>query len=308
MGIERVSTFNIFQTTLGAAGRLQGNLATLQQQVSSGRKSQDFAGIAGEAMQYMQLEDKLLRIDRYLANNQLAKVRLDSTNTALSQVIETATQLKTLISQRRSHPGADTSFSTQMTDLWQTLAAQLNITVGGRYLFSGAAIDTAPVDTENFPQLAEPGVPDDGYYLGSNQDMTVRPDDNIEFVYNVRANAQGFQDIFAGLTMAREGDLLAAGDPQAADAMLAQAFDLVTQGVQDVITLQARVNTHTVTITSVNENLTALKIYWQGISEDLINTDIIAASTQIAINEAILQASFQSFARITSLRLADFLR
>lgn len=301
--LGRVSTFNVFRTTQSAAGRIQAELTDLQTQLASGYRSQTFAGISTQTTQFLRLEDRLSRIGNYLDNNRTTKIRLDSTGTALDQVIQTATQLKNIIAQRRSQSDADSvSFGVQVDNLWQTLAGELNISVDGRYLFSGSDTLGPAVDIDNFPTLQAPGVPDDNYYIGDDQDLLARPDDGISFIYNVRANDPAIQKLFAGLATAKAGDT--SGD----DADLAQAFDLVQEGIRGIINLKSKVNANSVTIDIVNTNLSALQTYWKGIKEDIANTDIVAVSTQVAIDQGILQASFQTFARITSLKLSDFLR
>lgn len=299
----RVSTYSIFQTSLNSNSRIIAQLADLQNQLSSGFKSQNFAGIADQATQYLQLKDKLSRTESYITNNGFIKVRMDTTNTVLSQIIETGTELESLIQQRRNQSLSEgTSFATLLNNTWQTLAVQLNTSINGRYLFSGSSTDTVAVDAQTFPTLQQEGIPDDGYYLGNDQDLVVRPDDNVSFVYNVRANAPAFQKIFAGLAMAQ------LGDQTNDDARLEQAYNLVQEGVQGVINIQTQVNANTVTINDINDNLASLKVYWLGVTEDIVNTDFLTVSTQVAINEGLLQASFQAFARITSLRLSDYLR
>jgi len=42
--------------------------------------------------------------------------------------------------------------------------------------------------------------------------------------------------------------------------------------------------------------------------EEIGNADILGASTQISINQGILQASFRSFSILSQLRLSDFLK
>lgn len=301
--VDRVSTYNIFQTSLSSTGRVFAQLADLQNQLSSGYRAQNFAGIPNEATQYLKLEDTLARTQRYLDNNSLVKVRLQTTDTVLTQVIDTATELKNLILLRRNDSlSVGDLFATQLDDAWRTLTSQLNTSVSGRYVFGGASIDTPPVDTESFPVLAVQGTPDDGYYRGDNVTLTARVDDNVTINYNVRANASGLQKIFAGLSMAK------LGDEQGSDAYLAQSFDLIKEGIEEVNSLQAQVRSNTLTVDNINANLTSLRIYWTGVQEETIRTDFVSVSTQVAINEGILQASFQSFARITSLRLSDFLR
>src|SRR4029078_3466110 len=119
---------------------------------------------------------------------------------------------------------------------------------------------------------------------------------------NVRADSPGFQKIFSGLATAKQGD--ATGS----DALLEQAYNLVQSGLNDIIAVQATVNVNKVSLDQISTRQQSLQLYWKGIKEEIGNTDLVGASTQVAIDQSILQASFQAFSKITSLQLSNFLR
>src|SRR5689334_8080695 len=96
-GFGRISTYAIFQNTLRDAGKVQGELLTLQNQLSSGDKSPNFEGIASQIEQFLDLDSKIGRADQYVTGNGLVKTRINNTSTALGQLIDTATNLKNLI-------------------------------------------------------------------------------------------------------------------------------------------------------------------------------------------------------------------
>ncbi|MFW0777623.1 MAG: hypothetical protein ACN2B6_07895 [Rickettsiales bacterium] len=303
MALNRISTFALHQSTFRNAAFTQSQLANAQIQLSSGRKTQTFDGMSDQAEQFIALEARLSRTNLYKNNNKLVVTRLDTTNAILGQVIDTVTSIKNLIIQRRNDSQAGSlAFPEQLDGLWQSLVGELNTTLEGRYIFSGTRTNIAPVSSTVFPELAESGVPDDNYYFGSSDDITLRADDNIEFTYNVRGNDPGFQKVFAALAMARQGDI------SNNDSDLATAFDLAAEGLDEIISAQAQVNANKISIEQVIERQTSLSFYWQGLKEEISNTDLVAVSTQVAINEGILQATFQTFSKINSLRLSDFLR
>jgi flagellin-like hook-associated protein FlgL len=63
-----------------------------------------------------------------------------------------------------------------------------------------------------------------------------------------------------------------------------------------------------VSLGEITDRHTSLSLYWKGVKENVIKTDLVAASTAVATDQAILQASFQTFAQVNRLRLLDFLR
>ncbi len=303
MSVGRISTYALQQTTLRDASKAQVTLADLQQQLSSGSKAQDFAGLGGnKSEQFLLLENKIAKTDVYLDNNTIVGTRIDSTDTILGQVIDTATNLKNLISQRRNAASNTAAFPDSLTGAWQALTSQLNTSLEGRYIFGGTRTDVAPVDTKNFPSLQEDGVPDDNYYNGSKQDISIRADDNTEMTYNVRADDAGIQQIFAGLAMAMKGH------DQNSDVDLSKAYDLVEKGLNGVIATQSIVNQNKVALNDINTRHQSFKLYFQGVKEEIGNADLVSVSTEVSINQGILQATFQAFAKINSLKLSDFLR
>lgn len=302
MGIDRIATYNSFLQLYGNVSKVDAELANLQNQISSGRKSQNFAGIASDASQFLQLDDKINRNEYYLKNNSIIRARIDSTSNVLSQVISSTSELKNLILQRRASSNDVGVFGTQLESIFKAIAGQMNTSIDGRYLFSGGRTDVKAVDDVSLPVLSQANTPDAGYYQGDNRDLTVNVSENVSFAYNVRANEEGFQKIFAGIAIAKEAE------ETGSDAKFAAAYDLLDQGIREVASIQAKVNSNKVALDNVEENITSLQTYWKGVKEGIGNTDIIAATTQVAIHQGILQATFQVFARITSLRLSDYLR
>lgn len=303
MAVGRISTFALHQSTLRDASKVQVNIADLQGQLSSGYKSQDFAGLGGSSSeQFLLLEGKIAKTDTYLNNNKVVQTRINTTDNILSQVIETATGLKSIISQRRNAASNSEAFPEMLRGIWQSLTSQLNTSLEGRYLFGGTRTDFPPVNESSFPALEVDGVPDDGYYNGSKENVTLRADDSTEITYNIRADNEGIQKIFAGLAMAQKGH------DNKSDEDFVKAYDLVAQGLDGVIAAQSIVNQNKVAIDSVNSRHESFKLYFLGVKEEIGNADLVSVSTQVAINQGILQAAFQAFAKINSLKLSDFLR
>ena len=308
MAIDGVSSYSLQQSTLRDASKVMADLATQQEQLSSGVKSQDFAGIASDAQQYLALDNKMSRNQQYITDNQVASTRLDNTTTAIGDITTIATNIRNLILQRRNSSQADTlGYDEQLNGYWQALTSALNTNIGGRYLFSGSKTDTPPVDTQNFPTTQVEGVPDSTYYKGSTQNLSFRPNDNVQITYNVRADDPAFQQIFAGLALAKTAPS-GSNNNSSTDDLLSQAYDLLTNGLASLNTVAATVNSNKLLLQNISDRQNSQQLYWKGLKENLINTDLVSVSTQVAVNQGILTASFQSFAKINSLRLVDFLK
>ena len=301
MAINRISTFAVFQNTLSDVNQTQSRLFRTQDQISSGVKARDFEGISSKTEQFVDLEARVGKAKLYQEQNSQVKARLETTNVALDQIIQLTDEIEDLMVLRRNGALADNiNFEQQLSDKRDSLIGELNSTFEGRFIFGGTRTNVQPV-SEQIPANVQLGVPDNGYYQGTDENVTVRAQDNVEIEYNVRADAQGFQKLFASINTAlhahREGE----------ENFMADAVDMVQDASRDIISVQATVNSTIVNLDQINERHQSLELYWRGVTETIAKTDVLAASTQVAVDQAVLQASFQVFSQVNQLRLSDFL-
>ncbi|MBN8542677.1 MAG: hypothetical protein J0M34_00240 [Alphaproteobacteria bacterium] len=302
MAVSRVSTLSLFNRTQRDIGNTFSNLAELQGQLSSGFKSDNFKGLNGQVEQFTLLEARLRKIEQFKQNNAVTEARLRTADQALDQMVATADDIENLVVLRRSAAGLEgnMAFAQQLEDLMARLTNSMNTQFEGRYIFGG--IDTAnPPVEEPLPNPTEVGVPDKNYYLGSDTNITYRIDDRLEDEFPARADDVAFQNIIAGYHLALQADA-ADGDQQ-----LGQALDLIQRGQEQLVAARSRVNTAIVNIDQTGARLDQMRVYLKGVTEQVSKTDTVAAATEVANHEAVLQATFQVYARLSQLRLSDYL-
>jgi len=303
MALTRISTYAQHQSTLRDMTQVQTRLIDLQNQISSGLKTPNFAGIAGEVEMLAAIEHKISRTRDYVDNNSVTLTRLTTTRNAIDAIIQVATDLRNQVLLRRNASfGNHDAFRAQVESGWRQIVGQLNVTSSGRHVFSGTRTDSPAVDDSSVPTLAVVGIADDGYYLGSKENVTARLQEDYDLELDVRADNEAFQNLMAGIAMAMQGN--EAND----DASLVRAYDMLSGALDGATSLQATVNADIVAVNQINEQHDAQRLYWQSVKEDLVNTDLVAAATEVARNQGLMQASFQIFARISALRLSDYLR
>ena len=299
--VSRLGSVALLNTTLNDVSNLQQKLAEMQTQISSGYKSSDFAGLNGSVERFTLLESQQRRTDQFLQQNTVTKARLQTADNALGNMVDIATSLSTLIVQARGPSGSSLNFQQQAKDLLQSIGGQLNVTSDGHYIFGGTDTTSVPVpDTTVLPVTI--GVPDDGYYKGAKQNTVERLDDNTQFDFPLRADDPAFLNIFAAVNQAM--DAFAKKN----DAGMASALTLLQQGQDQLVAGRAKVQSTLVKVTDTNTRLDSLKLYLQGVTDDVSKTDTVSVTTQIANYQAILQASFQVYARLSQLRLSDYLK
>lgn len=301
--ISRISTYSVHQRSLADFGNVQSRMVDVQGQISSGIKAQDFKGLNGQVEQFTALEARMRKLQMYQENNAESISRLQTMRNATASSIDIIDDMENLLTLRRNPANADNiAFEVQMRNLRTTMAKELNTTLGGRFLFGGTRTDTPPVIDEPVPDTLEQGVPDKVYYQGSEQNVIYRPQDNFETEFSVRADDPAFQKIFAAISLSLDAHA------EGSDDKMAQAYTLMQQGKEEVIALQAGMDAGIVNLEQINDRHKSTSLYLKGVTEDISQTDIVEASTQLAMDEATLTASFQAFARVNNLRLVDFLR
>jgi flagellar hook-associated protein 3 FlgL len=134
-----------------AAVDMRNQLVDLQRQLSTGKRSDTYSGLGLDRGLTVGLRAHLSAIDGYQDTITQTSVRLSLAQTALSQIVSVGQGVKTtaLVSQFKLSGGTQTADQqSAMIQLDQVLGL-LNTTTGGRYLFSGRAVDKAAVDTSD---------------------------------------------------------------------------------------------------------------------------------------------------------------
>ena len=297
----RIGSLALVQSTLKDMSASQTTLADLQTEISSGMKSQTFQGLNGDVEAYTQVTSELSRATQYSTNNTLNVSKLNTADATLSTITDIADQMKTMMVSANGATIATSNIPQAMGDLITSLQSQLNVTFGGAYMFGGTNTTAAPVTTAGLNTIT-PGVPTNTYYSGSQTDATLRADDTTTMAFPVRADDPAFQKIFAAAKLA----------VQAASTNNTSLMETAQQMVEDVqsdlIALRSSLGSTVDNIQAVSTRLTQQTTYWQQLSDGDAKTDIVAASTQVSSYQAILQATFQVYARLSSLSLVDYLK
>ena len=301
MVATRVGSMALMNNTLLDVGQTQVKLAELQMQISGGYKSQTFAGLNGSVEQFTQVTGQIDRATQFGTNNALNISKLQTADAALTQIYNIADQMKTAIVGANGATISTSNVQQVVKDLLASLGNELNSTFSGYYLFGGTNSLQPPVPTTGVSNTVL-GTPDDIYYQGSKQDVTMRADERTDIPFPVRADDPAFQKIYAAAKMA-----IVAGE-KADTQMMGKAQQMIQDGISDLSAVRSRVGGAVVNITAIDGRLKALKTYWTELTDTVSKTDIVAASTQVSSYQAMLQASFQVYSRLSQLRLSDYLK
>jgi flagellar hook-associated protein 3 FlgL len=302
MVASRVSTLSVHKSLITDYTRVNDDLTTLQRQISSGKIARTFQDLDGTVERVNILENKLKGIQQNIDSNTVVITRLNTMTRAVGDIIRVSDEIQSLIVLAQSATQAQYPiFAQDMENKLGQIASLLNTNTGGRYLFSGSKTDQAPVIDPPPPNVGF-GVPDDGYYQGDNETLTARVNENFLLDYGVRANDPAFQKLIAGALTAIDG--LRSGNQSA----ISQAQQLALEAGDEVNAVRSSIELNIVTLNDANDLLDSILTTVRGDYGKLTGTDLVAASTEMAVNEGILQATFATFSRVSGLRLSDYLR
>lgn len=169
--MPRVATLVSHQILVERMMYVQKRSQDTQLQVSSGQKSQDYAGIAFDALRLVNFENQMKVAQRHIDNNTTANLRLNMEETSIKAMDKTVRDFRNALvtfsslDLKNMTPEKLSSIKNIQENAFasmQSLETSLNVRMEGRYLFGGGKVDVQPV---NFPfrtlgdlQTAYPGT------------------------------------------------------------------------------------------------------------------------------------------------------
>ncbi|MCF8067758.1 MAG: flagellar hook-associated protein FlgL [Desulfobacterales bacterium] len=148
----RIGQKMIFDASQYRLGNLTTNLATLNEQITTGKKLNSLSDDPVGLTQVMNLRSTISSLDQLDRNISMGNAWLNAGETALSTISDQLTEAKTLALQMSN----DTMTADQREDAAKTVNSLLiqmitlsNSKVNGQYVFSGTKTDTQPFVTDD---------------------------------------------------------------------------------------------------------------------------------------------------------------
>ena len=187
----RISTAQYYSFTSDHLQRLQSQLNTTQEQISTNSKILHYSDNPIDSASIAQLEQHAARLDQYKKNIQVATNQNEQVSLVLDNVTQLLVRVKELGSQANSAAVSDTS-KTQITNELSGLLDQLqgllnSKDVNGHYLFSGFNESQKPFLTDaeagieptvTDPKAADPKATDPEAAPPKDDSTTAPPRDN----------------------------------------------------------------------------------------------------------------------------------
>lgn len=302
----RTSSFALHEHQLFNANRTQTRLQETTIQISSGRQSQDYAGISEQSRRVVSLEGMHMRSGNFVQQIDLIDARLTTMESSISQLQNIASGLKTLLVNATNGENWD---DLALDDRGQTMLDQfaglLNVQEDGRYLFAGGTSNRAPVDLSVFNpnaggyDQANPTLSNSGYYAGDSLQQSVRIDEDETLAYGITADDPAFEALGRAIYLTRHAN----GDP----AQLEQALQAVEDAINRLPDVRSRVGADQIALEEAKGRHTELMDYVEKQIDDIQNVDVAAAMTRFSADEVLLEASFSVTAKLSQISLVNFL-
>ena len=150
--MNRVSTGNNYSTVLADLMRAQMRQHEAQTQVASGKVAGDLKGYAKQAETLMAARSLQTRVEGYMEQGRTLAAKLEVQALAMGQMEDVAAGARQAIAEAIAN-GRTEGLMGELSSLFSTATDALNTRFGGRYVFAGAQVDTAPVEATTLSDL-----------------------------------------------------------------------------------------------------------------------------------------------------------
>ena len=135
----------------------QSRLFETQMQISSGKVSRNYGGVAIDARRLVNLENAVTEVAGFTRNIEVTEGRLQLMESSIAGAFDVASRFRDLLVNALNGDNASLlALNQRAEDMLQELTGAINIRQDNRFLFSGSRINTPPIDMS---VLLSPTVP-----------------------------------------------------------------------------------------------------------------------------------------------------
>jgi len=303
MTISRVSDTQSFALLVSRSGQLQASLATLEEQVASGKRlsTPDDDPLAAAAASRAQ--SALAALAQYGTGSGFGTDVLGAEDKALDegqQVMVRAEEIATQQASSLLSPGERAAAREEVHGLLEALTAIGNTELGGRRIFAGLAAESAPAPFAAVPEDVSTYDPTTAY-TGSTQEFFVKVGSSSDD--RVRLTTRG-DTVFGGALAALKNlwtALNTNGDTGATLGELGTARDALA-------TERASVGARQSELIARTSQVKSLTLDQQKALSNAQDADLVTVITRLTQTQTALQAALTAGAEIAHTSLVDLLK
>ncbi len=298
--VSRIGDAAQYARMMLAVRDLQARIQDGQIAAATGRAARRFADIPDKAALGLSLGHDLRLVEARIGENRRALGRMQVAEGAMAAISDVAERARNLLVQRLdAATGASVPFVAEIDGMLTEIESRLNLRFDDRYLFAGSKTDTRPVSIPDPPPTsADPAA----YFSGDRLAPRVRAEEGTEIVYLPTAADDAFASLIGALGAAREAHL--AGDRAGLEA----ALDALGRAIGGLADLRGEYGARAARLESVVESQESMRVYLGELLQGIEDVDLPAVVSRLAEDQAALEASYLTIARLARLSLTDFLR
>lgn len=298
--VSRIGDAAQYARMMLAVRDLQARIQDGQIAAATGRAARRFADIPDKAALGLSLGHDLRLVEARIGENRRALGRMQVAEGAMAAISDVAERARNLLVQRLdAATGASVPFVAEIDGMLTEIESRLNLRFDDRYLFAGSKTDTRPVSIPDPPPTsADPAA----YFSGDRLAPRVRAEEGTEIVYLPTAADDAFASLIGALGAAREAHL--AGDRAGLEA----ALDALGRAIGGLADLRGEYGARAARLESVVESQESMRVYLGELLQGIEDADLPAVVSRLAEDQAALEASYLTIARLARLSLTDFLR
>lgn len=149
----RISSFGQQQLLIQGIFNNQEKVAEAQQQITTGKKTDEFRGLAGETNTALGTRAFLARIETYQESIRSVRGRLDANEVQVGGIIDALEALRDNMRSALANNTAE-GFSEVLDTTFKFTVNALNTNLDGTFLFSGARTGQPPVNVSTLADLS----------------------------------------------------------------------------------------------------------------------------------------------------------
>jgi len=307
--VSRVSSFGQQQVLIRSIMDNQSSVFEGQRQISSGKKFDDYQGLAGQANTVLGSRSFQARVESYQQSIDTIRGKLDANDVQLSGFIEAMTTLKDAVQASLANNQAE-GFGELLDQTYNFVSNGLNTNFDGTFLFAGAETGTTPVNVTELADLAALPSVNDAFSNGAIG-FEARIADGVDLEFGLLADDIGadvFQEMLdlynidqgANGPLSGELDSVQFGLLQGQITSLETAIDGLRQTqVQNGLAFER--------LEVVDEQHADTLVFLEVFIADIEDVDIAEAVTKLNNDQIALEASYRAIGSLSQLSLLQFI-
>jgi len=307
--MTRVSSFSQSQALLQGLLENQQRIFEAQRQVTTGKISDEFKGIASETSTLVSAKALKARTDGYVRAANEVNLQVNSYDLQIGAIVDAARNFKQGILESIGQEQA-IGFDGQVSDVFNLVKNALNFNANGVYIFSGSRTDTAAVTLDDVTDLAALGDATEAF----NNDQVksqARLSDSFEVSHGQLADDIA-GDIFSSLKRIVEFNAGPDGPidgPLTASqrAFLETELGALETAIQQVQNAQVLNGLNANKIEDIQTIQQQQSDYLEIFIADVEDVDIAEAITRLNNDRTALEASYRVVGSISQLSLVGFI-